>query len=195
MNENKSYNCEDDYNDIMGMWDCLVDHARFIAADHEMHEMDKPIVELFYKAMARTFQFLRLNRTKNDDHYTRFDLGLYGAVTEYAQHFPERRPSVKAVEAYFYEASIRATENLRRCFFDRACLENSIVHADDYNDKTHKEIEVSFDYNFENGDLLPIAKKIQSWDIGVSKADDWETVFRRRQCERPWKNHQNKNMD
>ena len=192
MSENKPYNCENDYNDIMGMWDCLVDHARFIDADHEMHEMDEPIVEFFYEAMARTFRFLKLNRPENDDHYTRFDLGLYGAVTAYSQYFPGIGPSVKAVEAYFYEASIRVTDNLRRCFFDRSLLDNSIVYADVPSDPTPEDIEIAFNYDFENGDLLPIAKKLQSWD-GISKADadDWEIVFRRRQRERLWENHQN----
>lgn len=193
MNENKPYNCEDDYNEIMGMWNGLLEQARWIVADHEIYEMDKCIVELFYKAMVRTFRFLRLNRPENDDLYTKYDLGLYGAVTEYSLHFPKDYPSIKVIEAYFYMASIRATENLRRCFFDRNCLENSIVHADDPNDETHKEIEVSFDYDFENGDLLPIAKKLRSWDLRTSKAEiDWEMIYRKVLLERyPWETHQN----
>ena len=171
MNENKPYNCEDDYKEIMGMWNVLLEEAAWMSADNEMHEMDECIVELFYKAMARTFLFLRLKRPENDDLYTKFDLGLYGAVTAYSYYYPEKRPSSNTDEAYFFEASVYATHNLRKCFFDRVCLENSIVHADDHNDESVEEIGVRFPYNFENGDLLPIAKELRALDSTTRKTD------------------------
>lgn len=171
MNENKLYNCEDDYKEIMGMWDALLDEAVWMSADNEMHEMDECFVDLFHDAMARTFQFLRLNKPENDDCYTKFDLGLYGAVTAYSHYFIGLRPKINTDEAYFFEASVCATHNLRKCFFDRASLENSIIYAGDPNDKSVEEIEVRFPYDFENGDLLPIAKVLRDWDDRPRKAD------------------------
>lgn len=103
--------------------------------------------------------------------YTKFDLGLYGTVTAYSYYYPEKRPSSNTDEAYFFEASVYATHNLRKCFFDRVCLENSIVHADDHNDESVEEIEVRFPYNFENGDLLPIAKELRALDSTTRKTD------------------------
>lgn len=161
MKENKTYNCEDEYKEIMGMWNVLLEEAAWISADHEMSEC---IVELFYKAMARTFRFLKLKRPKNDDIYTKFDLGLYGAVTAYSYYYPAKRPLSNTDEAYFFEASVFATHNLRKCFFDRSSLENSIVYADNSNDKSVEEIDVRFPYDFENGDLLPIAKVLRALD-------------------------------
>lgn len=169
MNENKPYNREEDYEDIMDMWDNLIDHARFIQADNERHEMDECIVDLFYAVTKRTFRFLRLNRPENDDSYTKFHLGLYGKVTAYNEYFPGTSPSVKRVASYFFEASVRVTNNLRRCFFDRDSLDNSIVYAEPYNDPNPEDIHLSFDYDFENGDLRPIAKVIQEWDTKPRK--------------------------
>ncbi len=168
MNENKPYNCEDDYKEIMSMWGTLLEEAAWMSADNEMAEC---VVDLFYKAMVRTFQFLRLNRPENDDSYTKFDLGLYGMVTAYSCYFTGLRPKSNTDEAYFFEASVYATHNLRKCFFDRALLENSIIYADDSIDKSVEEIDVSFSYDFENGDLLPIAKELRALDSTTRKAD------------------------
>ena len=171
MNKNQSYNCEDDYKEIMGMWDALLEEAAWMAADNEMHEMDECFVDLFHDAKTDTFQFLRLNKPENDDRYMKFDLGLYGAVTAYSYYYPRKRPLSNTDEAYFFEASVYATHNLRKCFFDRASLENSIVYADDLNDKSVEEIEVSFPYNFGNSDLPPIAKVFRDRDNITRKTD------------------------
>ncbi len=170
MNENKPYNREEDYRNLMMSWDCLIEWAGWISADKEKYEMDECIVDVFYRAMAGTFRFLRLNRPENDDSYTKFHLGLYGIITAYTQYFCGD-PSVKTVEAYFFQASIRVTNNLRRCFFDRTLLNNSIVHADHHSKPTPEDIDISFDYDFENGDLLPIAKILREWDTKPRNAD------------------------
>ena len=171
MNKNKLYNREDDYKEIMGMWNALLEEAAWITADKEMHEMAECVVDLFYKAMARTFQFLRLNRPEDDGSYTKFDLGLYGMVTAYSCYFTGLRPKSNTDEAYFFEASVFAAHNLRKCFFDRTLLEKSIVYADDPNDKSVEEIDVRFSYDFENGDLLPIVKALRALDSITQKAD------------------------
>ena len=171
MNKNKPYNREDDYKEIMGMWNALLEEAAWISAEKEMHEMAKCVVELFYNAMARTFQFLRLNRPENDDSYTKFDLGLYGMVTAYSCCFKGLRPTSNTDAAYFFEASVFAAHNLRKCFFDRALLENSVVYAADSMDESVEEIDVRFSYDFEKGDLLPIAKALRALDSTTQKAE------------------------
>lgn len=168
MNKNKPYNREEDYKEIMGMWGTLLEEAAWMSADNEMAEC---VVDLFYKTMARTFRFLRLNRPKNADSYTKFDLGIYGMVTAYSCYFIGLRPKVNTDEAYFFEASVFVTHNLRKCFFDRALLENSIVYADDSVDKSVEDIDVRFSYDFENGDLLPIAKELRALDSTTRKTD------------------------
>ena len=171
MNENKPYNREEDYKEIMGMWGTLLEEAAWMSADNEMHEMAECVVDLFHNVMARTFRFLRLNRLKNDDSYTKFDLAIYGMVTAYSCYFIGLRPKVNTDEAYFFEASVFVTHNLRKCFFDRALLENSIVYADDSVDKSVEDIDVRFSYDFENGDLLPIAKELRALDSTTRKTD------------------------
>ena len=117
----------------MSMWDCLIDHARFISVDTKEYEMGQCIVALFYRAMAGTFRFLRMNRSENDDYYIKFDLRIYGIITAYTEYFLRISPSVKKVDAYFFEVSVCVTNNLRRFFFAehywiiRLCMRNITV--------------------------------------------------------------------